>query len=166
MELKPISTASIPKAITRAKHYRLLNEPWQAESICRDILKVDPTNQLAIMHLILAITDQFSVQKSKSSSEAKSLCQKFESEYEQKYYRGIIEERLGKTALKRSTPRVRYIAYDHYRKAMQFFEEAEKISPEGNQDSVLRWNACVRRIEEYKLEPSPEDTGVQPFLDI
>ena len=166
MQLKPISKDSIPKAITRAKHYRLLNEPWQAESICRDILTVDPKNQLAIMHLILAITDQFGGDARKSSTEAKALCKEFESEYEQKYYRGIIEERLGKVVLKRTTPRVKYIAYDHYHKAMEFFEEAEKLSPSGNQDSILRWNACARRIAEFKLVPSPEDTGVQPFLDI
>ena len=59
LELKPISKESIPKALIRAKHYRLLNEPWQAESICRDILKVEPNHQLAVLYLILAITDQF-----------------------------------------------------------------------------------------------------------
>lgn len=164
--LKPISKDSIPKAITRAKHYRLLNEPWQAESICRDILKVEPGHQSALLYLILAITDQFGSEKRSSDSEAKQLCLKLTSEYEQKYYRGIIEERLGKTALKRSTPRVKYIAYEHYASAMKFFEEAEKIRPKGNEDSVLRWNACVRGIQEFKLKPSPEDKGVQPFLDI
>lgn len=166
LQLKPLSPDSIPKALTRAKHYRLLNEPKQAESICRDILTIDPDNQLATLILILAITDLFGTEKRFSTSEAKDLCDKLSSEYEQKYYRGIIEERLGKAALKRTSPRVRYIAYEHYRLAMEYYEEAEKISPQGNQDAVLRWNACIRGIQEFKLEPSPEDKGAQPFLDV
>ena len=49
---------------------------------------------------------------------------------------------------------------------MEFFEEAEKIQPKGNQDAVLRWNACIRRIKEFKLKRSSEDDYVQPFLDV
>ena len=60
LEPKPISKDSIPKALERAEHYRLLNEPWQAESICRDILIVEPDNHDAVLNLLLAITDQFS----------------------------------------------------------------------------------------------------------
>ena len=166
LELKPLSEDSIPKAITRAKHYRLLNEPWQAESICRDILKIAPTHQSALLYLILAITDQFDSEFRSSESEAKQLCSELISEYEQKYYRGIIEERLGKTALGRKTPRAKFIAYEHYFSAMRFFEEAENIRPEGNQDAVLRWNACARVIKALKLQASEQDTGLQPFLDI
>ena len=40
--LKRISTAGIPEAIAKAGLYRSLNEPEEAESICRDILAVDP----------------------------------------------------------------------------------------------------------------------------
>lgn len=163
LQLKALSKDSIPGALIKAKHYRLLNEPWQAESICKDILKAEPNHQLALLYLILAITDQFSTGKSASSSEAKELCAKLTSKYEQQYYSGLIEERLGKAALKRSTPRVRYIAWDHYQNAMEFYEKAEKIQPENNQDAVLRWNACVRGIQEFKLEPSSDEEQVQPF---
>ena len=98
--LKPLSKESIPKALIRAKHYRLLNEPWQAESICRDVLEVNPDHQQALLYLILAITDQFGNDSSSSSSaEAKVLCAHLNSEFEQKYYRGIIAERMGKTTL-------------------------------------------------------------------
>ena len=167
LQLKPLSKNSIPKALIRAKHYRLLNEPWQAESICRDILKVKPNHQRAILYLILAITDQFGNERGSSySADAKELCAQLKSAYEQKYYRGIIAERLGKTSLSRNTPRVKYIAYEHYRTAMKFFEDAEKILPEGNQDAVLRWNACVRRIQEFNLKPSQDEHQIQPFLDV
>ena len=36
-----------------------LNEPGEAESICRDVLEVDPDNQDALITLLLALTDQF-----------------------------------------------------------------------------------------------------------
>ncbi len=81
-EFKLVSKDSIPQALYRAKHYRLLNEPWQAESICKDILRVEPTHQLALVNLILAITDQFTQKNTSSSSEAKELCQRLESDYE------------------------------------------------------------------------------------
>ncbi len=165
LQLKPLSKDSIPNALTRAKHYRLLNEPWQAESICRDILKTEPNHQLAILYLILAITDQFGTEKGTSSIRAKELCTQLSSKYEQHYYRGIIEERLGKTALKRDSPRVMYIAYDHFQNAMEYYDKAEKIHPENNQDAVLRWNACLRGVQEFNLKPSSNKDQVQPFLE-
>ena len=36
--LKPISKEAIPRAIQKAERYRLINQSWAAESICRDIL--------------------------------------------------------------------------------------------------------------------------------
>lgn len=166
LQLKSLSKRSIPKALIRSKHYRLLNEPWQAESICRDILKVEPTHQLAILYLILAISDQFGADTSSSETEAKELCTQLNSEYEQKYYRGIIAERSGKASLKRATPRAKYIAYEYYRIAMKFYEEAEKIHPEDNEDTILRYNSCLRGIKEFKLKPSHDEDRVQPFLDV
>ena len=55
--LKTISKAGIPEAISKAELYRSLNEPEEAESICRDILAVEPEHQLALRLLGLAITE-------------------------------------------------------------------------------------------------------------
>ena len=44
-ELKPLSESAIPRAMAKAERYRLLNEPQEADSICRDILSADPDNQ-------------------------------------------------------------------------------------------------------------------------
>ena len=163
-ELKPLSREAIPHALEKAKHYRLLNQPWQTESICRDILKVLPGDHQATLNLILAITDQFPIID--RSYEAKALCKQLPEEYERLYYVGLIAERLGKAALGRSGPRVKYIAYEHYRRAMDFYEKSEAISPASNQDAVLRWNACVRTITQFKLESSPEEDRVEPLLDV
>lgn len=59
LELRRISSDGIPHALEKAERYRLLNDPAQAESICRDVLVVDPANQTALRALILALTDQF-----------------------------------------------------------------------------------------------------------
>jgi hypothetical protein len=37
----------------------LLNEPAEAESICHDVLRIDPENQQALIVLLLTLTDQF-----------------------------------------------------------------------------------------------------------
>ena len=58
-QLKVISRAGIAEAIAKAELYRYLNEPEEAESICRDILSVDSGHQLARRLLGLSITDQF-----------------------------------------------------------------------------------------------------------
>ena len=63
-ELRPISQDSLAGALAKAERYRLLNEPHEAESICRDILEVEPNNRQATISLILALTDQIPLEAS------------------------------------------------------------------------------------------------------
>jgi len=42
LNLKAISRAGIAEALSKAEVYRYLNEPGEAESICRDILASSP----------------------------------------------------------------------------------------------------------------------------
>lgn len=165
-ELKPLSKEAVPQALEKAIRYRLLNDPWQAESICRDILQAEPDNQEAILTLILSITDQFEGKFRRGLSDAMEVVSRLEDAYERLYYKGLIYERQATAALKRGTPRSSYIAYEHIRKAMTCYQKAEQSHPDKNEESVLRWNACVRLITERKLEPAPEDQGIQPFLDV
>ena len=58
-EFKVLSLDAVPRALEKAVRYRLLNEPSEAESICLDVLEVDPDNEEAIATLVLALTDQF-----------------------------------------------------------------------------------------------------------
>ena len=53
-ELRPLSPSAIPSALAKAERYRLLNEGGQAESICLDVLAVDPDNQEALAMMILS----------------------------------------------------------------------------------------------------------------
>ncbi len=148
--LKTISPDGIPHALERAERYRLLNDPAQAESICRDILAVDADNQDALRTLILALTDQFGISGS-SSREAQTHVLQLSDEYERAYYTGIVFERETRSYLSRKNV-VRSAAYEGFRHAMEWYERAEALRPPGNVDALLRWNSCVRAIERERLE--------------
>ncbi|MGH3851558.1 MAG: hypothetical protein ACRDRT_18020, partial [Pseudonocardiaceae bacterium] len=94
LELKPISRDGVPLALQKAERYRLINDPSSAESICLDILTVDPDNQQALLTLFLAITDQFGATGADSVRRARALLPRLGDGYKQAYYAGILAERL------------------------------------------------------------------------
>src|SRR6185437_7998623 len=94
-KLKPISAGSVTGALAKAERYRLLNEPGQAESICRDILEVEPDNQDALMSLILALTDQIP-DDAAAFANAIATVARLASAYDRAYYSGIAWERRAK----------------------------------------------------------------------
>src|SRR5258708_3066678 len=102
-QLKSISKESIPVALEKAERYRLLNEPWLAESICFDILEIEPGNTNAVVTLLLAITDRFGTSSLVSVSDAKRLLHSLPDEYQRHYYAGIISEREGKSDLSKGS---------------------------------------------------------------
>lgn len=156
-ELKTISPDGIPQALERAERYRLLNDPAQAESICRDILAVDADNQDALRALVLALTDQFGASSATGSGrEARTHVNQLEDAYERAYYTGIVYERETRRYLEHKNV-VRSAAYDGFRHAMEWYERAEALRPPGNVDAVLRWNSCVRAIERERLEPESRE---------
>ena len=156
LQLKKISRESIPEALEKAERYRLLNEPRLAESICLDILEIDPENHKAIATMLLAITDEFSAPSSANVNEAKQLVNRLPGEYDRQYYAGIICERKGKSLLGKNIPDSRFTIYEWLTDAMDHYEKAEAIRPAGNDDSMLRWNTCARLIMRYHLKPRDE----------
>ena len=83
-ELKSISEQSIPEALAKVEHYRLLNEPSLAESICLDILAIVPDHQQALISLLLARTDQFDSHVDVKA--AQEVLAHIEGDYERAYY--------------------------------------------------------------------------------
>ncbi len=150
-ELKRLHKDAIPAALEKAERYRLLNEPGEAESICLDILHVEPENQQAIITLLLALTDRFNKGYGVSETQTKELLARMKSEYDRAYYSGIVAERRAKMKLRQHTPGSRFQAYDLLREAMHWFEKAEPLRPAGHDDAILRWNTCARLIERNKL---------------
>lgn len=158
-QLKSISKAGIPEALAKAELYRYLNEPEEAESICRDILAVDAEHQLAKRMLGLAITDQFSGTASDRYAEVHSIFQSLRDSYERHYYTGLLLERRAKAQLHAGCSP--HILLPLVEEAMRLFAEAEKIRPVGNDDSILRWNRCARLLEsrpEFRAQhPGPNE---------
>jgi len=161
--LKPISRDSLDGALAKAERYRLLNEPNEAVSICRDILEVAPANRDARISLILALTDEFA-RDDRAFATAVAETAGLESAYDRAYYSGIAWERRAKASHDAGRLGSSGRVYDWIVKALGLFEEAERLRPAGNDDPILRWNACVRYLERHKtLKPATEDVK-EPIL--
>jgi hypothetical protein len=154
--LKPLSTEATPAALEKAMRYRLLNEPGNAESICLDVLHLEPDNQEALITLLLAMTDRADKGYAIGDTKMKEVLARITDEYERVYYSGIVAERYAKVQLNQGTPYSKFTAYDSLREAMALFEEAEAIRPPGNDDAILRWNTCARMIQNNRLVPRQE----------
>lgn len=145
-ELKTLRKDAVVAALSKAERYRLLNEPTESESICRDVLRVDPGNQAAHVMLLLSLTDQFQSGRAGAVQEAMGLVRRLEGDYERAYYQGLVLERRAKASLDRGAPGSGNHAYEWLVEAMAAFEAAERIRPPGNDEAILRWNACARTI--------------------
>jgi hypothetical protein len=156
LEFKPLSREAIPSALDKAERYRLLNEPAQAESICEDVLAIDPDNQRALVMMLLALSDQFRGGPPECFAEAEAVLPKLSGEYERLYYRGLILERRGHAVALQGGPGAQSAAYEWVRQAMDCYERAEPLRPAGNDDVLLRWNHCLRLCRHHHLEPAPE----------
>jgi len=165
-ELKRLDPSAVPAALERAEHYRLLNEAQNAESICLDILDTEPSNEPALIALVLSITDQFPEVHDLDSEvrRARDFLSRFADAYTRAYYGGLICERRAKALAARGGARNHFIAYDAFRQAMDLYEEAISLRPEADDDAILRWNTCARILMKNRhLEPDPRDGLEHPI---
>jgi len=163
-ELKPLHKDAISAALDKAMRYRLLNEPGAAQSICLDILQVEPDNQHALVTLLLAMTDRLAKGYSIGDTQIQEVLGRLSGDYERAYYTGIVWERRAKARLANGSPGANHAAYDFFREAMQWFEKAEAIRPAGNDDAILRWNSCARAIMSNNLSARSEEYA-EHFLE-
>lgn len=163
-ELKAISPEAVPAALAKAERYRLLNEPELAESICLDVLAIEPDNPEALVMLLLALTDQFRQGAADCVTRAQAVLPKLRGEYERLYYAGIIWERRALARLGGPGPGGAKVAAPWAHKAMELYEKAQALRPPGNDDAILRWNTCARLVERHHLETQTEEPS-QPMLE-
>ncbi len=155
---KPISRDSVPLALRKAERYRIINDPSSAESICLDVLTVDPRNEQALVTLLLAITDQFAEGPTEGVRRAREVLPQLEDEYQRAYYAGIICERCAKAQIRTGGPGAGARAYDWLREAMSWYERAEAQRPAGNDEAILRWNTCARLLARHEhVRPRAEE---------
>ena len=161
--LKPLSREAIPGALAKAERYRLINEPWQAESICRDIVAIDGANRQALITLVLALTDQFV--QGIGMHEVLDVIQQLPDEYDRNYYTGIVHERRAHALFRQTDFRSGETVHMLMLHAMEWYERAQEQRPPGNDDSLLRWNACARFLMRYpQLQPAHDEQEAEPVL--
>ena len=163
-ELKTLSPEAVARALAKAERYRLLNEPGEAESICLDALEVEPDNQEALAMLLLALTDQFDddavVASPKRGRPSHGCATTTSAPTTPASSTSGGPRRSFGTARRGCGPQ----AYEWLREAMSWYEKAEAIRPAGNDDALLRWNACARLImRDRHLVPMTEERG-EPIL--
>jgi hypothetical protein len=161
--LKALSHASVSSALAKAEHYRLLNEAAEAESICRDVLEIEPANQRALICLVLALSDQIA-QDSRACQNALAAASKLEGAYERAYYSGIVWERRAKAVNDENARGLHHTVYEWVVKALGCFDEAGRLRPPDNDDALLRWNTCVRFLARNPNLAPRSDEVREPIL--
>ena len=150
-ELKRLKDKNLGTAIALAKHYRDLNQPDEAESICRDVLEIEPANVDALRTLGLAMTDRFASQWMSLFEDACAAFKQLPTEYERAYYVGIAWERYAKAQAEAGRA---HNAIHAFEEAIGFFEEASNHAAKDDPAPILHFNRCVRA-----LTSSPELTA-------
>ena len=147
-----IDKNAINATLDKAKQYRSLLEPELTISICLDIFAIDENNQEALVIYILAMTDLYTHTNAKvPEQKITNAIQQLNSEFHRLYYQGIALERKARSLMKNTMSRS--FAYNLLIEAITLYEDAQKISLEKCDDSILRYNACVRTIKNEHLSP-------------
>jgi hypothetical protein len=91
-DLKRLSPGSVQGAMARVERYRLLNEPAEAESICCDILEIEPENEQVLIAMVLCLSDQIAEDPG-AAVRALAVAGQLHENYDRAYYSGIVWER-------------------------------------------------------------------------
>jgi len=163
--MKPIAAGAVPAALEKAEHYRLLNDSVAAESICLDVLEVEPGNQRALVTMLLAVSDQIADELTGAVARARAVLPRLHDPYRRHYYAGIICERRAKAQLYQRSPRAVEVAAGWMREAMEHYERAEAIRPADNDDAILRWNTCARMLNRTGQPHPPLAEAYEPSFE-
>lgn len=158
--LKPLTQKNLEAAVAMAAHYRALNQPDEAESICRDVLGVAPTHEAALRTLGLALTDRLATDTA-AFDEALATFARLPAEYDRVYFAGVAWERRGKAQLAVSA----HDALHAYEQALDHFAKAESLAPAEKPEPLLRYNCCVRALTSNPELLRELDRRKQPTYD-
>jgi hypothetical protein len=112
---------------------------------------------------VLALTDQFP--QGIGTHEAMDQIASLTEEYDRLYYTGIVRERQARALFRQTDFRSDDTVYTLLSYAMEWYSKAEQIRPAGNDDALLRWNACARFLNRHRnLKPAEVDRELEPVL--
>lgn len=156
-ELKPLPGRDVDGALALAERCRVAGEPEEAESICLDVLEVEPESQPALELLLLARTDLLERGLPEGVKRAREVLPRLQGDYERAYYGGLVCERQAKYLLRQRGRRTGFVSYEWFRFAMEEYELAARAAPDRS-EPVLRWNACARILmRNPHCVPDPEE---------
>ncbi len=156
-ELKPLPGRDVEAALALAERCRTAGEPEEAESICLDVLEVQPESQPALELLLLARTDLLERGLPEGVQRARELLPRLQGDYERAYFGGLVCERQAKYLLGQRGRRTGFVAYEWFRFAMEEYDSAAQAAPD-RPEPVLRWNACARILmRNPHCVPDPEE---------
>src|SRR5262249_36296837 len=115
--------------------------------------------------LLLSLTDQLDQHLPGTIQRAREVLPRLKDEYERAYYAGIICERRAKVLLHQAQPGASAMAFDMLSQARGHYEQAEKLRPPGNDDVLLRWNACARLMMRHPKVGKVTDEFSAPYAD-
>ena len=145
--LKSLSPAAIDGALRLAADSRQGGQPQTCESVCLDVLQVEPRNQEALRLLLLSHADRFDADSSQHEMAARDAQSRLTSEFDRAFYGGYILHRLAQAAIAGGSPSAARVVYELLSGAMASYEDAERVRPDGNEDAILLWNACHRLLQ-------------------
>ena len=156
-QIKPIAAGDVEAALALAERCRATREPDVAESICLDVLEVEPGHQRAVVLLLLARTDQLESGLPHGVARAREALAWLDGDYDRAYYGGIICERQARAVLAHRGKRSGFVSYDWFQLAMEHYDDAAGLDP-ARPEPRLRHNGCMRAIERHAhCEAAPSD---------
>ena len=165
-ELKTLSPDAVPRALEKAVRYRLLNEPGEAASICLDVLAADAGQPGGERHADTGADRSVRGEEGTAAlAEAWECLERIQDEYSHAVLR---RHHLGAPREGASAPRHarcrRPRATNGCARRWPATSGPRRCGPPGNDDALLRWNACARLImRDRRLVPAEEERG-EPLL--
>ena len=110
-----------------------------------------------LIAMVLCLSDQIPEDVS-AATRALEVAAQLKEPYDRAYYSGIVWERKAKAHLHKGAYGSQHTVHDWMEHALRSFEEAEQLRPAGNDDAILRWNACVRFLMNHpEVTPRPTE---------
>ena len=162
-ELKPLSRDAVPRALEKAERYRLLNEPGEAESICLDVLRVDPEQPAGAGHAAARAHRPVRRRgrRRRGAARARGARRASRTSTSAPTTPGIISERRAKAQLSTAAPARATWPTSGSARRWAGTRRPRPSGPPGNDDALLRWNTCARLLERLPRARAQRDGGVR-----